>query len=175
MKKIVFAVLALLCTSIAFEGSVPAGMLSGGRSSGGGGFVALQPTGAVLWELIKKADYRNKYKAWPGKTSFCESKEPHGALVTTYVNIPAFMSIAGKKGMLADGSIVVTENYSSDKKLQNITVMQKVPAYNPAAGNWLWAKYAPDGKIEAEGKVDECIKCHSEKKDNDFIFSGPLK
>jgi hypothetical protein len=56
-----------------------------------------------------------------------------------------------------------------------ITVMAKSRAYNPEAGDWFWARYAPDGKIEAEGKVEACIKCHSAKKDNDYLFTGPLK
>jgi hypothetical protein len=36
-------------------------------------------------------------------------------------------------------------------------------------------KYAPDGKALKEGKVEGCIKCHMEVKDNDYTFTGALK
>jgi hypothetical protein len=64
---------------------------------------------------------------------------------------------------------------TSDKKLVAITVMYKVKGYNPEAGDWFWAKYGPDGKIAAEGKVNSCIECHGAKKANDFIHTAALK
>jgi len=171
MKKCLIGVALVLSVSIVFEGFVLAGML-GGRSRQ---TTTIQPTGAAIWSLLKQMDYSKKWRMWPAKTSLYPGKEPHGALLTTYVNIPAFMAIAGKKGMLPNGSMVVMEDYSTDKKLSDITVMFKVQAYNPEAGDWFWAKYAPDGKIEAEGKVDTCIKCHGQNKDNDYVMTGPLK
>jgi hypothetical protein len=74
--------------------------------------------------------------------------------------------------------IVVKENYMPDKKLAAITVMYKVAGYNPGVGDWFWAKYTPDGKVEAEGKsgmADMCIGCHGKAKGNDFLFTGDLK
>ena len=67
------------------------------------------------------------------------------------------------------------ENYTADKKLAALTVMYKVKGYNPQAGDWFWAKYLPDGKIAAEGRVDACIQCHSMAKANDYIMIAPLK
>ena len=171
MKKWLIGVVLVLSISIVIEGFVLAGML-GGRSRQS---MTIQPTGADVWSLLKQMDYSKKWRMWPGKTSLYPGKEPHGALLTTYVNIPAFMAIAGKKGVLPDGSMIVTENYSADKKMTDITVMFKVQAYNPDAGDWFWAKYAPDGKIESEGKTDTCIKCHGQNKGNDYIMTGPLK
>jgi hypothetical protein len=171
MKKYVVGVVLVLSMSIVFQQFAIAGMF-GGRSKQ---TMIIRPTGAVVWDLLKQRDYSKKWRMWPGKTSLYPGKEPHGALLTTYVNITAFMAIAGKKGMLPNGSMIVTENYSADKKLSDITVMYKVPAYNPEAGDWFWAKYAPDGKIQAEGKADTCIKCHSQNKDNDYIMTVPLK
>ena len=85
------------------------------------------------------------------------------------------MAIARKEGTLPDKSVIVKENYSPEKQLTAITVMWKVRGYNPAGGNWFWAKYAPDGKIEAEGKADMCITCHGKNKSNDYIMTAPLK
>lgn len=171
MKRLLLSITLLVTVSIVFQGFVLAGMM-GGRSREN---MTVQPTGAALWDLLKQMDYAKKWKMWPGKSSFYPGKEPHGALLTTYINIPAFMAIAGKKGMLPQGAIIVKENYFPDKKLSAITVMFKVQGYNPEGGDWFWAKYAPDGKIEAEGKVEMCINCHGTKKDNDYIMTSPLK
>jgi hypothetical protein len=171
MKKCLVAVVLILSISIILEGVVPAGML-GGRSRQS---MTIQPTGADIWGLLTKMEYSKKWRMWPGKTSLYPGKEPHGAVLTTYVNIPAFMAIAGKRGELPNGSMIVMENYSADKKMTDISVIFKVQAYNPEAGDWFWVKYAPDGKIEAEGKVDTCIKCHGQNKGNDYIMTGPLK
>lgn len=70
--------------------------------------------------------------------------------MTTYVNGRAYRAIEKKSEMLPVGSIVMKENYSPDKKLMAHTVMYKVKGYIPQGGDWFWAKYAPDGKIEAE-------------------------
>ena len=171
VKKYVIGVVLVLSVSIVFQGSVLAGML-GGRSRQA---MTVQPTGAAIWDLLKQMDYSKRWKMWPGKTSLYPGKEPHGALLTTYVNIPAFMAVAGKRGKMPDGAVIVMQNYSVDKKMTDITVMYRIAAYNPEAGDWFWAKYAPDGKVQAEGKVDTCIKCHAAKKDNDYIMTTPLK
>jgi hypothetical protein len=99
--------------------------------------------------------------------------EPHGALLTTYVNDTAYNSVKSKKGM-ADGSIIVKENYTPDKQLAAVTVMYKVKGYHPAEGNWFWAKYRPDGDIEASGKLESCIKCHSQRKANDYVMTEDI-
>jgi len=170
MKKSLIGMVLALSISMILEGFVLAGML-GGRS---GQSRTVQPTGAIVWSLMQQQDYSKKWMMWPGKTSLYTGKDSHGAFLTTRVNIPAFMAIAGKRP-LPNGSVIVMENYSSDKKMTDITVMFKSQAYNPDAGDWFWAKYAPDGKIEMEGKVDTCIKCHGQSKENDYIMTGPLK
>jgi len=72
-------------------------------------------------------------------------------------------------------AFAIKENYSSDKKLKALSVMYKIKGYNPDGGDWFWAKYSPDGKVEASGKVKGCIDCHSKAKNNDFIFTGAVK
>jgi len=114
------------------------------------------------------------WQLWPGKEKFTPGKDPHGAFVTAYVNPVAYRSITGKAGM-AFGSLIVVENYDSDKKLANLTVMIKIKGYNPQAGDWHWFKYASDGKALAAGRVDVCINCHGAKKDNEYIMTSPVK
>jgi len=89
--------------------------------------------------------------------------------------------IEGKKGILPDESIIVKENFGPDKKLAAITVMYKEKGYDPAHNDWFWAKYQPDGTIDAEGKVKGCIDCHGLPKDifkdktNDYVWSSDLR
>lgn len=90
------------------------------------------------------------------------------------MNDTASHSIKKRKGM-ADGSIIVKGNCTADKRFVALSVMYKIKGYNPEAGDWFWVKYAPDGKVEASGKVKGCIDCHSKKKDNDYIFTGTVK
>lgn len=135
-------------------------------------------TGQDLWSYLTKVKYQESFTLWPGKGKLYKGTEPHGALLTTYVNRSALGAIQGKKGTMPAGSIVVKENYMPDKKLAAITVMYKVAGYNPGGGDWFWAKYTPGGKIEAEGKsgmADMCIGCHGKAKGNDFLFTGELK
>ena len=131
------------------------------------------PDAEKLNEYIVRYRPYTSWQLWPGKGRLYAGKEPHGSLLTTFVNNAAYYSIKGKKGM-ADGSMIAKENYSADKKFAALTVMYKIKGYNPAAGDWFWAKYSPDGKVLASGKVDACINCHGEKKGNDFVWTGEV-
>jgi hypothetical protein len=129
----------------------------------------------AVWNYITGSGYAENWKMWPGKTTFYEGAVPHGALLTTYVNSPALSDINEKKGMLSAGSIIVKENYSHDKKFVATSVMYKVKGYDPGTNDWFWAKYSPDGTVQASGRVEGCINCHAMKKHNDYIMTQELK
>jgi Cytochrome P460 len=131
--------------------------------------------GRAVWDYLKTEGYAKHWQMWPGRQAFYPGQQPHGALVTAYVNKVGYMAFAEKRGMFADGAMVVKENYTADKKLVALSVMYKAKGFNPAAGDWFWAQYLPDGKIVAAGKVDMCIQCHGIKKDNDYIMTAPMK
>ncbi|GAB4331876.1 MAG: hypothetical protein Kow0099_03400 [Candidatus Abyssubacteria bacterium] len=135
----------------------------------------LEASAAALKEYLQQANYQETWKMWPGKSALYEGTEPHGVLLTTYVNDTAYEAIEGKQGMLPPGSLIVKENYGPDENLMALTIMYKVGGYNPDAGDWFWLKYLPDGTVEAEGKAEACIGCHAAKKDNDYIMTGALK
>lgn len=126
-----------------------------------------------LNEYITKYKPYTEWNLWPGKGKLYKGTEPHGALLTTFVNDTAYYSLKGKKGM-ADGSIIAKENYSSDKQFKALTVMYKIKGYNPEGGDWFWAKYSISGKAEVSGKVKACIECHGKKKNNDYIMTGDI-
>jgi hypothetical protein len=119
--------------------------------------------------------------------------EPHGMILRVFVNDVVTADLEG--GFLAgdaysEGAIIVKENHMpvgvdiSDMALQSpvegfegnlaaLTYMVKVAGYNPDAGDWFWAKMAPDGKIDAAGKAEGCIACHSQAVHQDFVFNIP--
>jgi hypothetical protein len=131
--------------------------------------------GKALHKYITQTNPYEKWEMWPGKEKLYKGTEPHGALLTTYVNETALKGITDKGGNLADGAIIVKENYMPDKKLAAVTVMYKKAGYNPEAGDYFWLKYTPDGKIEAEGKAPMCISCHRAAQGEDFLFTNDKK
>lgn len=163
---------SLLCLALVAVLVIPIFAASVGE---GGGATLPAPAGTDLWNYLTKMNYRESFSLWPGKGKLYKGTEPHGMLLTTYVNKTALGAIQGKKGTMPAGAIVVKENYKPDKKLAATTVMYKVAGFNPEAGNWFWVKYASDGTIQKEGKVGGCIGCHGRAKGNDFLFTGKLK
>ncbi len=132
-------------------------------------------SGESLWNALQRQEYARTWSLWPGKPRLYEGREPHGALLTTYVNGPAREAILARRGRMPAGAIVVKENYRPDRTLAAITVMWKVPGYNPDAGDWFWAKYAPDGAVQAQGRVAGCINCHRAAADNDYLYTGSIQ
>jgi hypothetical protein len=130
--------------------------------------------GDLRHHIISHMPYKKEFSLWPGKGEMFKGTEPHGSLLTTYVNDRALKSIKAKSGMI-NNSIIVKENYSPDKKLIAVTIMYKVEGYAPKEGDWFWAKYDSDFNILEEGKVKGCLTCHSTVKDNDYIFTGKVK
>ncbi|MFO0753749.1 MAG: cytochrome P460 family protein [Thermodesulfovibrionales bacterium] len=128
-----------------------------------------------LGEYILRGSPYSHWKMWPGKGKFYKGTEPHGALLTTYVNDVAYESLRSGRGVLPDDSLIVKENYTADKTLSSLTVMYKVKGYSPKAGNWFWAKYTPEGKAEAAGDLEMCITCHGKNKENDYIMTEKLR
>lgn len=127
-----------------------------------------------LNEYIVRYNPYRAWSLWPGTERLYKGREPHGSLLTTFVNSSAFYAIKNKQP-LTDGAIIAKENYTADKKFVALTVMYKVKGYNPGAGDWFWVKYLPDGKVESSGKVKGCIDCHTANKANDYLFTGKIK
>jgi hypothetical protein len=138
-------------------------------------FVPPPPADAeALNEYIVLNNPYRAWRLWPGKGRLYEARPPLG-LATTFVNDTAYWGIKRKKG-LADGAIIVLENYSpATREFLGLFVMYKVKGYNPGAGDWFWAQYDPSGKPVAAGRVKACIDCHQKAKDNDYIFTGRVR
>ncbi len=136
---------------------------------------APEAEGAAVIQYITEVDPYQGWALWPDKGKLYEGKHPHGAFLTTYVSSGALPAITGKAGVIPDRAFVVKENYTPEKKLAAVTVMYKLKGYNPSGGDWYWLKYGADGTIEKQGMVEGCIGCHTAVKDNDWLFTGPVK
>lgn len=160
------AALATLCWSSA---APRAEAQSGSRT-------AKRPHYDLLWSWLQRANYR-KWNGTDGKAPDLQKGEsPHGALIKTYVNERAATDLKN----LPSGSVIVKENYSPNRKLMAITVMQRSKGYDPKHGDWYYAKYMPNGKIATTppemksipvaGRFKMCIDCHSGAAGGDHAF-----
>ncbi len=127
-------------------------------------------TGASVWSWMQEQSYQS-WTMWPGKSALYKGREPHGMLLTTYVNGPAGHAAKYNKRPMPEGAVIVKENYKPTKELAAITVMVKSKGYNPDGGDWWWAKYGPDGTTLKEGTVGGCLNCHGMEKGNDYILT----
>lgn len=115
----------------------------------------------MLWAKLNSSAYTKKWEHWPGKQPLYKGTQPHGMLLSTYLNPQAFNAVKSGADQMPYGSIIVKENYTKDRKLSAVTVMQRRQGYNTEAGDWFWAKYKSNGDIMTAGKVDGCISCHT--------------
>lgn len=139
-------------------------------------------TGASLWTYLQQSNYQAAWPKWPEKPAFYEGKEPHGMLLTTYVNPFALGAVNTRAGVMPDGAIVVKENYTPDSTLAAITVMRKVAGYNPDHNDWFFAKFLPSGELDSgpegmalEGRVPSCQACHGRQRGNDYLFTSEIR
>jgi hypothetical protein len=129
---------------------------------------------AAVWAYLEAVDYRSSWQRWPGKGEFYPGPQPHGVLLTTYLNPVAFEALTAGAPAVPPGSIVVKENYLPDSTLIAVTTMYKVRGYNPGHNDWFFTSQSPSGEVEVEGRVEGCIDCHMERASNDYLYTGAL-
>ena len=133
-----------------------------------------EPSASALMDYLEEVDYRENWNLWPGLGERYSAREPHGALITTYLNPSALDALVGKKGIMPEGAIIVKENYTADGEFEAHTVMYKRAGFNPDHNDWFWLKVLEDGTVEEEGRSEACQSCHGQVEVNDYIWSGPL-
>jgi hypothetical protein len=131
-------------------------------------------TADAVWAMLTQADFQNSWSLWPGMGELYTGNEPHGMLLTTYMNDVALAAFEARAGTMPVGAVLVKENYMPDSTLAATTVMVKRErAYNPNFNGWWWLKRNADGSVDAAGKGVGCETCHVNAA-NDHIFTGPL-
>ncbi len=137
--------------------------------SGGG---LPKPDAASVWSYITKDSPYQKWQSWPDYQGLHRARSPHGPYNKVYVNQAGLTS---KKAPANYGTLEVKVAQTKEGQVRDITVQYKVKGYNPAAGDWFWAVYTPQGKVKASGKVNGCIRCHGAAADNDYIMVHSFK
>jgi hypothetical protein len=142
---------------------------------------AADTTGAAIWAHLQQSDYQATWTLWPGKGELYTGQEPHGMLLTTYLNDIALRALSSGAPVMPPGAIIVKENYMPDRALAAITTMFKVPGYNPDVNDWFFTKHLPSGELDRaptgmalEGRLAGCTNCHRAMQMNDWVFTGQL-
>jgi hypothetical protein len=123
---------------------------------------------AALWDAIDGYETWAPFPGFEGVAAYTGHGATHRR---AFVNTTAEADLAG----LADGSILVKENLTSDNPddLAAITVMQK------QGDTWFWARFKPDGTYDVAGTTEElngegCVSagCHGDlaTSENDYVF-----
>ena len=142
----------------------------------------IDTTGAAVWAHLQDADYQENWQLWPDKGELYTGQEPHGMLLTTYLNDVAYAALTGTATAMPEGAVIVKENYTPDSTLAAVTVMYKASAgYNSDHNDWFFTKHLPDGMLDQspdgmplEGRLDGCQSCHRAQAANDYLFTSAL-
>lgn len=138
-------------------------------------------TGAAVWSYLQEVEYRSNWSLWPDKGELYSGQEPHGMLLTSYLNDTALTALTTGAGSMPEGAILVKENYMPDSTLAAVTVMYKVKSFNPEHNDWFFSKHLRDGSVDKapngmvlQGRVPGCQSCHGAQKANDYVFTSAL-
>ena len=69
--------------SVLAEPALPASAVAG-----------VDTTGAAIWAHLRESDYRSSWTLWPEKGELYTGQEPHGMLLTTYLNDVALQALS---------------------------------------------------------------------------------
>lgn len=133
-----------------------------------------EASASALMEYLEEVGYKENWDLWPGLGEKYSAREPHGILITTYLNSSALDALVRKQGVMPDGAIIIKENYTANGGFEAHTVMYKKAGFNPDHNDWFWLRVLEDGTIEEEGSSEACQACHGQVAVNDYIWSGPL-
>jgi hypothetical protein len=128
------------------------------------------PTAEDVWRHLQQQNYAS-WALWPGTEPQYQGGEPHGMLLTTYVNDLALQALQQARFPLPDGAIIVKENYMPDGSFDASTVMVKRQGYDPEHNDWFWAKYDAEGVAEAAGRIEMCQACHAAAQQRDYLLT----
>lgn len=127
-------------------------------------------TEAAFWAYIQDEDYRS-WQRWPGTEPLYLGTEPHGMLLTTYVNPLALDALTSGSTLMPAGAIIVKENYGPDSTFMAVTAMHKVANYDGEHNDWFWAKWDTAGVAEIAGRAEMCAACHGQNAAADYLMT----
>ncbi len=177
-----------LTRSVAPALALTVGMTACGSSDGGdsgeqpaAAVQAADTTGAAIWAHLQESNYQTDWELWPDKGRLYTGGQPHGALLTTYLNDVAHQAVTSGATVMPGGAIVVKENYMPDSTLAAVTTMFKVSGYNADHSDWFFTKHLASGVLDTmpngmdmEGRLPGCQACHLAQANNDYLFTSVL-
>ncbi len=142
---------------------------------------AVNVEGQTGGKSIKAGPYKN-YKQWARMNETPVFSATHGgSFVFTYVNPKGLPSAKEGDFPFPVGTVIVKEAFVNDGCMPGgpgaVFVMEKrAKGYDPAANDWHWVRYNPDGTLWGEGKsgsqVQFCPACHLTATINDYVFGN---
>ncbi len=136
--------------------------------------------GYKQWTKVTSEPYNTDPRTWamcfrPSFSPKINILDPH---MSKYISV--FVNPVGETAMLHDknpnfpiGSVIVKEKLTSNESVSPVllTVMRKRESgYNPTAGDWEYSVFNGEGtQIQAQGKLENCQKCHVKWKKTDYI------
>lgn len=144
-----------------------------------------------FWQYLLSNNYKNWAPPAGQGGGFFDGSLAHGQLHKLYMNRTA----ASNPDTLPDESVIVMENYQSNKVLESVSVMLRSAGSNPSQQDWYWITYAPDGSVIGSAKDNHsdgpakqvpnssfvstagamvlgssCVQCHQKAPGEDFVF-----
>lgn len=126
------------------------------------------------------ADLEGHMDEWSGFNGH-EAPEPadppHGPFVRYYANLEASIN----PGVVPHGSTLALHNLHDNDptRINSLTVMQRIPGYNPDHYDWFWAVFSSQGQLVHDergvalaGRIDSCIGCHAQAVGFDYLFGN---
>jgi len=116
-------------------------------------------------------DWKKNYNLTP---EIIES-DAHNAYVEIYVNDKAKDAYINEATHFKRGSKIFKPLYSDPegKHCARLVIMVKMEeGYDSENGDWWYGVYDESGtKMAYEGRIPECISCHTMAKETDYLFS----
>lgn len=129
-------------------------------------------TAASVVAYLDEVGYQASWETWPGLPKQYQGADPHGMLLTTYLNSAALEVVKDGGTTMPDGAILVKENFTPEGVLDATTIMYKKAGYDSEHNDWFWAKVLADGTVDKEGQVEGCQTCHGAATDTDYVMTG---
>ena len=141
--------------------------------------------GYKQWKKVNPEPYNADILTWTSCTRIVFSpkinvSDPHmNKYISVFVNPEGETAMTEQKKMkFPVGSVIVKEKLTAYESLSPVllTVMRKrEKGYDPSAGDWEYAVFNGEGtQIQAQGKLQNCQKCHAKWKDQDFVSRAYL-
>jgi len=130
-----------------------------------------------LWRSLEEADYREEWTTGlkdPGYAAVRDARSVHSESLALYLNDAAADCLEATPETMPDGAVLLLEHLDEQGNAQALDVMWKRKGYDPENGDWFWAEFAVDGRLEKAGAGAGCRDCHQAALTNDYLFRYPV-